>query len=58
MIPLNMHALQIRYTLSDLKHRFFKKTFFRSSRLESIVTDASKFQTRVEMIFEIGRSLL
>ena len=57
MIPLNMHALQIRYTLSDLKHRFFKKTFFRSSRLESIVTDASKFKSKPKMIFKIDRLL-
>ena len=37
---------------------FLKKTFFHSSRLKSIVTDASKFQSRVKMIFKIDSSLL
>ena len=51
---LDFNPLNDRFVL----HRFFKKTFLRSSRLKSIVTDASKFQTRVKMIFEIDSSLL
>ena len=37
---------------------FLKKPFFHSSRLKSIVTDASKFQSRLKMIFKIDSSLL
>ena len=51
---LDFNPLNDRFVL----HRFFKKTLLRSSRLKSIVTDASKFQTRVKMIFKIDRSLL
>ena len=37
----------------NISTSFFKKTFFHSSRLESVIIDASKFQSRVKMILKI-----
>ena len=51
---LDFNPLNDRFVL----HRFSKKTFLCSSRLKSVFTDASKFQTRIKMIFKIDSSLL
>ena len=37
---------------------FLKKTFFCSSRLKSVISDASKFWSGLKMILKIGRLLL
>ena len=37
---------------------FFKKTFFCSSRLKSVISDASKLWSGLKMILKIGRLLL
>ena len=59
LVTAQQSTLQNQHSdMKQVKHRFFKKTFFCSYRLKSVITDASKFRSGIKMIFNIGRLLL
>ena len=59
LVTAQQSTLQNQHSdMKQVKHRFFKKTFFCSYRLKSVITDASKFRSGLKRIFKIGRLLL